>query len=56
MFPVMVLNIGFVCGLKSICTTDETLMIKTENGLERKKIAYFSLKEDVSVLQEDLKF
>ena len=30
-------------------------MTKLENGLERKKIVYFSVCEDVGVLQEDLK-
>ena len=28
----------FVCNLKSTCSLEETIMIRLENGLERKKI------------------
>ena len=38
----------------SASSTGKTLMNKVENGLERKKIRYFSLWEDVVVLQAEV--
>ena len=45
----------FVCSLKNTCPKEETLMIRLENVLDRKKRVYVSYWEDVGVLQEEFK-
>ena len=39
---------------KSIFPTGETLMMRLENGFEKKKVVYFSLWEDLGALQGEL--
>ena len=51
----MVLEVRFYVILKSSYSREETLITRLENGLERKKIAYFLLLEEVGILQGVLK-
>ena len=56
MFHIIVLKGRFMYVISNrTCTTGKTLMLRQENGLERKKKSLFYLWEDVGILQGKLK-
>ena len=56
MFHVKIMKDKFTyVNRRSTCPIEERLMVWWENSFERKKIVYFSLCEDVGVLEGELK-